>query len=413
MKKGLYPVVFTMALSAFCAATITGARAMWAERIAALEAYERQDAILSALGLVPRGALDPLAVARVFSESVTVGGSEHMVLYEARDSEGGLQGLAFDVNGKGRNGDVFGVLALEADRRTIRDLYFYRHRETPGYGGKIGTPWFADMFVGKNILGPDGTPGFTVTVRGKGPRKVDAITGATQTTYKIVDVINTRIREFISGGRQLETIELELPRPVSSDIGLGIEMPDLVKPTGKKRPPLMVPEGTTNIALGKEVTSSDDWPIIGELSQAVDGEREAGFGQFVELMDGPQWLQIDLGTPSELFAILFWHEHDKPRVYFDVVVQLADDAEFARNVRTVFNNDRDNSLGLGAGTDLHYVDNYEGKLVLLSGDVARYVRLYSNNNHLEEVNRYTEVEIFGRPVPDADPDRLDNGGSDQ
>jgi hypothetical protein len=228
-----------------------------------------------------------------------------------------------------------------------------------------------------------------------------------------VDVINTRIREFISGGRQLETIELELPRPVSSDIGLGIEMPDLVKPTGKKRPPLMVPEGTTNIALGKEVTSSDDWPIIGELSQAVDGEREAGFGQFVELMDGPQWLQIDLGTPSELFAILFWHEHDKPRVYFDVVVQLADDAEFARNVRTVFNNDRDNSLGLGAGTDLHYVDNYEGKLVLLSGDVARYVRLYSNNNHLEEVNRYTEVEIFGRPVPDADPDRLDNGGSDQ
>jgi Na+-transporting NADH:ubiquinone oxidoreductase subunit NqrC len=406
MKQGISTIVFTMVLSAACAAAITTAKTVWGPRIAALEAYERQDAILSALGLVPRGELDPFEVARLFKDRVTVGGSEHMVLYEARDSGGALTGLAFDVNGKGRNGDVFGVLALDADHRTIRDLYFYRHKETPGYGGKIGTPWFANMFVGKSILGPDGTPGFTVTVRGKGPRKVDAITGATQTTYKIVDVVNTRIREFISGGRRLVPIELELPRPVSSDIGLGIDMADLVKPTGKKRPPLMVPEGTANIALGKEATASDDWPIIGELSQAVDGAKDAGFGEFVELMDGPQWLQIDLGRPSELFAILFWHEHDRPRVYFDVVVQLADDAEFTRNVRTVFNNDRDGSLGLGAGVDLHYVDNYEGKLILLSGDVARYVRLYSNNNNLEEVNRYTEIEVYGRPVG------LDSGGRD-
>ena len=45
---------------------------------------------------------------------------------------------------------------------------------------------------------------------------------------------------------------------------------------------------------------------------------------------------------------------------------------------------------------MHYVDNYEGKLILVGGEVARFVRLYSNDNHVEEVNRYTEVEVYGR-----------------
>ena len=49
-----------------------------------------------------------------------------------------------------------------------------------------------------------------------------------------------------------------------------------------------------------------------------------------------------------MFAILFWHFHKTPRVYFDVIVQVADDAAFSKNVRTVFNNDHDNSSKLGA-----------------------------------------------------------------
>jgi hypothetical protein len=54
---------------------------------------------------------------------------------------------------------------------------------------------------------------------------------------------------------------------------------------------------------------------------------------------------------------------------------------------------------------MHYVYNYQGKLILVGGEVARYVRLYSNGNHKEDVNRYIEVEVFGIPA--------DSQGEDQ
>jgi Na+-transporting NADH:ubiquinone oxidoreductase subunit NqrC len=398
VKSRAYTVAFTMLLSALCAAAVTSARAAWGPMIEALEAFEKQQAVLVVFGIVEPGRFRPPEVARLFQEHVVSASSGDMRVYEGRSADGEPLGVAFEVNGKGRNGDVFGIMAVEPDRRTIRGLWFYRHKETPGYGGRIGTAWFSRRFVGKPLAGPDGTPGFGVSLRRPGPRTVDAITGATQTTYNVVEVINERIRQFIAGGRELTTVEIELPTNVSSDIGLTIDVPNLARPTGKPRPPLMVPEGTTNIARGRPVTASDEPPIIGELTQVTDGVKQAGFGNFVELMDGPQWVQVDLGRPNEIYAVVLWHEHEAPRVYYDVIAQLAEDEEFSRNVRTVFNNDADNSAGLGPGSDMHYVDNYEGKLVLVAGEVARYVRLYSNGNHVEDVNRYTEVEVYGRPA---------------
>jgi hypothetical protein len=86
------------------------------------------------------------------------------------------------------------------------------------------------------------------------------------------------------------------------------------------------------------------------------------------------------------------------RVYFDVVVQLADDPDFITNVRTLFNNDIDNSTGLGVGQDMHYVETAEGKLINAKGQRARYVRLFSNGNNNNDLSHYIEVEVFGKPV---------------
>jgi hypothetical protein len=111
-----------------------------------------------------------------------------------------------------------------------------------------------------------------------------------------------------------------------------------------------------------------------------------------------QHVTIDLGAPHEVYAVLFWHFHKTPRVYLDVVVQLADDAAFKKNVRTFFNNDNDNTSGLGKGSDMNYVETAEGKLVDAKGSVARYVRLYSRGNNANELNHYVEAEVFGRPA---------------
>ncbi len=94
---------------------------------------------------------------------------------------------------------------------------------------------------------------------------------------------------------------------------------------------------------------------------------------------------------------MVWHYHSQPRVYRDVIVQVSDDKDFLRGVTTVFNNDHDNSAGLGIGTDKEYIETSEGRLIDPKGARGRYVRLYSNGNTSNDLNHYVEVEIYGMP----------------
>jgi len=194
----------------------------------------------------------------------------------------------------------------------------------------------------------------------------------------------------------LVPLEVEMPNAVPEGTQLHIVVPYLEKKV--IRPRLMVPAGTTNVALGKSVVSTDDLPIIGELEYITDGDKAASEGCYVVLGLGLQHVTIDLGAPHEIFAISLWHYHRNECVYFDCVVQIADDADFITNMRTLFNNDHDNSAGLGVGTDLHYIETNEGKLIDAKAQTARYVRLYSNGNNNNDMNHYTEVEVYGRPI---------------
>lgn len=168
------------------------------------------------------------------------------------------------------------------------------------------------------------------------------------------------------------------------------------KNSGRRRGPFLVPVGTKLLSLGKPVTSSDGRPDIGSLSLVTDGEKSALDGNWVELAPGKQWVQIDLGAPHTINAIVIWHYHGEARIYKDVVVQLADDPDFITNVRTVFNNDQTNEAGLGLGKDRQYFESNEGKLIPVNGLKARYVRLYSNGNSSDDQNHYTEVEVWGK-----------------
>ena len=166
---------------------------------------------------------------------------------------------------------------------------------------------------------------------------------------------------------------------------------------------LMIPAGCTNLAAKKKVTSSDPSPIIGELSLVTDGDKDGSDGSFVELAPGKQWIQIDLEQPADLSAVVIWHYHAEGRVYHGVVIQVSDDPEFTKDVKTVFNNDFANSLGFGAGKQLEYIDDYRGKAIAVKdakgGPVrGRYVRLWSNGNTSNDQNHYIEVEVYGKPV---------------
>jgi hypothetical protein len=201
---------------------------------------------------------------------------------------------------------------------------------------------------------------------------------------------------FTITAQDLVPIKIELPPAMFVGTPTNLAIDNLEKPLGKPRPPFLAPAGTENVSLGKAVTSTDDFPIIGELEMITDGDKEADDGYFVELGPFTQHVTIDLEKEYNIYAVIVWHFHKQPMVYFDVIVQLSDDADFTRNVRTIFNNDIDNSSGQGIGTDMHYVETAEGKLIDAKGENARYVRLYSKGNNSNDLNHYIEVSVYGK-----------------
>ena len=198
---------------------------------------------------------------------------------------------------------------------------------------------------------------------------------------------------------RLVPVPIELPRPMFVGTPQNIRgVSRLAKPLGKPRPPFLAPAGTENVAFEKPIAASDEEPIIGDIEYITDGDKSAADGSYVELGPFVQHITIDLGAEYDIYAVLFWHYHKQARVYFDVIVQVASDPDFITDVSGLFNNDDDNSAGLGVGRDLHYVETNEGKLIDAKGTRARYVRLYSNGNNANDLNHYIEVEVFGKPA---------------
>jgi len=195
----------------------------------------------------------------------------------------------------------------------------------------------------------------------------------------------------------LAPIPLELPAPAFRGTPVPLDEPNVEKPRGAPRPPFYAPEGTGNVARAVPATASDPQPSAGEIDFITDGDKEASDFGYLELRPGTEWVQVDLGGKMVIYAMVLWHNHAEARVYRDVIVQVSDDPDFLE-AETVFNNDYDNSSGLGAGKQMGYVETSEGKLIDCKGVEGRYVRIYGRGNNIDDKNHYTEVEVFGKPA---------------
>ncbi len=236
------------------------------------------------------------------------------------------------------------------------------------------------------------------------PAKMDEPSAAAKLADAVKEEVKEavgEVKEAVQSTVQMAPLDIQLPKPMFVGTPQDTRVPNLRKPTGKARPPFLAPVGTKLLSLNKPVSASDEEPIIGDIEMITDGDKEAADGSYVELGPFLQWVQIDLEQEAEIAAIVVWHYHKQPRVYFDVVVQISNDKDFITDVKTVFNNDHDNSSGLGIGTDMHYTETSEGELIdCVSQGMprGRYVRLYSNGNTSNDLNHYIEVDVYGKPV---------------
>ncbi|MCH2206466.1 MAG: discoidin domain-containing protein [Lentisphaerales bacterium] len=200
----------------------------------------------------------------------------------------------------------------------------------------------------------------------------------------------------VNAADKMVDLEIEYPEKLVKGTEVPKNIPNLEKPRAKDTDPVLikVPGGCENLAEEKEVTGSDEDPSIGDLDYLVDGDADGN--EYVQFKEGLQWVQIDLEESKTLYAAHIWHYHAQPRVYNDIVIQVSDDPDFIDGVKTVFNNDHDNSSGLGKGTDKNYIEEFYGKSFPIKAVKGQYIRFYSQGNSADKSNHYIEIQVYGR-----------------
>lgn len=108
------------------------------------------------------------------------------------------QDIGFRFSGMGFWDRITGILVLSPDRDTIRHIQFLDQKETPGLGARIEEPWFTDQFKGLPIDwdAPDGELIVVGAGEASEANRVDAITGATQTSMALMKILNSELLRF-------------------------------------------------------------------------------------------------------------------------------------------------------------------------------------------------------------------------
>lgn len=109
------------------------------------------------------------------------------------------------LRGSGLWDAIWGYIALDNDRNTIKGAVFDHKGETAGLGAEITQQWFMDRFVGEKIFNTSGDlVGISVSKTNNDPNdtdkddhEVDAISGATITGDGVSDMIIERLQHYL------------------------------------------------------------------------------------------------------------------------------------------------------------------------------------------------------------------------
>ena len=233
MKDNLKTLAFALALAVVCAGLLTAANRLLADRQKANEEAERWRNVFAVLDL----KLDADDFSRIAAGRLGTGAAPDAVAAEAKRLEAGYvltapemvavaarkirerevgelaifeydhpeagRLRAIEFAGPGLWGPVEGLLCLKADLATVFAVSFYKHEETPGLGGEIGTADFRNRFQNKNVALPGAEPGILVVPAGaaEAANEIDGISGATMTCDKVQAMLR-RVCERIAEHRE-------------------------------------------------------------------------------------------------------------------------------------------------------------------------------------------------------------------
>ena len=111
-------------------------------------------------------------------------------VYIVKNEAGNVERVILPVHGSGLWDLMYGFLALDADGNTVKELVYYKHKETPGLGAEILNPSWKAKWNGKKIY-RDGQVAIQVK-KGAGTDNtyaVDALSGATLTSNGVQNTL--------------------------------------------------------------------------------------------------------------------------------------------------------------------------------------------------------------------------------
>lgn len=187
-REELRMSVFLILLTAVCTLLLTSANLMYQgvlhEKVRALRME-----ILRGFGV----DFADDAFEAVFEQYVDERGTPHGTYYYF---SGEPRQVAVTTAGSGLWSVIELFMRIDLDESEMRELRVLSHGETPGLGGRIEEPAFADQFRDLDI-----GDGVRLVTRRTGARgEVDAISGASVTSNSVMTIINRAVSTIQSEG---------------------------------------------------------------------------------------------------------------------------------------------------------------------------------------------------------------------
>lgn len=196
-EKTWFPVIYMFCLTAFFSTIVIGFTQATGERVRANEKLAFEKAVLTALPGLYEENLSRLELHKRFTESVEVPDDSSGGAYLFRRN-GQTVAYALPVSGQGFWAPIKAVIGIKSDGKTIAGIAIYQQNETPGLGAEIAKAAFTQQFRDK-VISIEGPP-LNIKRPGAvlGDSDVHAVTGATQTSTRLENIINTGLKEWLS-----------------------------------------------------------------------------------------------------------------------------------------------------------------------------------------------------------------------
>jgi len=199
MKKNspAYVILFMVVITLICGAAISFVQSSMKRTLEANDRLAKNRMIASAFGLEVAGSTADAYSAALLQNltSDTLRGDGAPV--EMFTMKSGSEAVGFIFTGMGFWDNITGIVVLSKDLEKVQALRIIDQKETPGLGARITEETFTNQFVGYPLSWQSGSnkPFSFGEIKGEN-RRIDALTGATQTSLALERMLNSSLNRF-------------------------------------------------------------------------------------------------------------------------------------------------------------------------------------------------------------------------